>query len=73
MTLRLICAIPDPGNAGSPRGLFYDNTPEGHAHAKEFARAQDRPGWGVFECVSTFREPTMEAFDEVLKLNGWRR
>ena len=52
MTLRLICALPEPGCTGAPRGLFYEDTPEGRERAQEFAKQQDRPGWGVFECAS---------------------
>jgi hypothetical protein len=51
MALRLICALPNPGRPGAPRGMFYPDTPEGEKRAAEFTKQQDRPGWGVFECA----------------------
>lgn len=53
--LWLICALPNPGCPGAPQGMFYEDTPEGEKLAKEFSRAQDRPGWGVFYCPNPFR------------------
>ena len=38
MALRLICAIPNPGCPGTPRGLFFRNTPDGERLAAEFAK-----------------------------------
>jgi hypothetical protein len=75
MTLRLICALPNPGCPGAPRGLFYRDTPEGRASAAVFARQQSRPGWGVFECPNPLREDVEEGelFARVLDANGWRR
>lgn len=72
---KLICAVPEPGCAGTPRGLFYSDTPEGNEQAAEFARTADRPGWGVFECVGGFHDDNadLETFTEVLRRNGWRR
>ena len=64
---RLIVALPNPGEPGSPRGLFYQQTPDGRAKALEFSQREDRPGWGVFECVSSFTEASWDAFDEVVQ------
>jgi hypothetical protein len=36
--VRLICALPNPGCAGAPRGLFYADTPEGKKRAEVFAK-----------------------------------
>jgi hypothetical protein len=71
--VKLIVALPEgPGCSGSPRGLFYANTPEGKKQAEEFARTEDRPGWGVFECVGSFRDDADEhTFAAVLAANGW--
>ena len=75
MTLRLICALPEPGCAGAPRGLFYEDTPEGRERADEFAKQQDRPGWGVFECLNGLCGDIdhTQAFGDILELNGFRR
>ena len=71
--LKLICALPNPGCKGAPRGLFYPDTPEGHRQAEEFKRSQDRPGWGVFSSQCKFKEGTgtLENFNDILILNGW--
>jgi hypothetical protein len=73
MKLRLVCALPDPGCPGAPRGLFFEDTPEGYKRAEEFARNEDRPGWGVFECPNPVRDASMETFNAILEANGWRR
>jgi hypothetical protein len=63
----LIVALPNPGQPGSPRGLFFQRTAEGHARAEEFARREDRPGWGVFETLHSFKEASWEVFEEVVQ------
>jgi hypothetical protein len=75
MALLLICALPNPGCAGAPRGLFYHDTPEGRASAAVFAEQESRPGWGVFECPNPMREDVEEGelFASVLAANGWGR
>lgn len=75
MALRLICAIPNPGCSGTPRGLFFQNTPEGEKLAAEFAQREDRPGWGVFETPNSFRDDagTLETFNSLLKDHGLSR
>jgi hypothetical protein len=71
MGLKLIVAAPNPGCPGTPRGLFYPNTPKGNKAAEEFARNEDRPGWGVFESACTFRDDAgLETFQWVLEQNG---
>jgi hypothetical protein len=71
MSLRLIVALPNPGSSGAPRGLFYADTPEGRAQAEEFSKREDRPGWGVFDCVGGFHpDAGVEEFQEVLRMNG---
>jgi hypothetical protein len=72
--VRLICALPNPGCPGIPRGLFYKNTPAGHKRAEEFARTEDRPGWGVFDCPNPFKDSAdLQTFSDVLEANGWKR
>jgi hypothetical protein len=76
MPLRLICAVPEPGCPGAPRGLFYEDTPEGRARAKQFAEQQDRPGWGVFEMLNGLRDDIVDhqaAFADILERNGFRK
>lgn len=75
MALMLICALPDPGRSGVPRGLFYRDTPEGRASAAAFAKEEARPGWGVFQCLNPLREDVEEGelFASVLEANGWGR
>ena len=71
---KLICAMPNPGNPGTPRGLFYADTPEGREMAEAFARAEDRPGWGVFASANLFHDDAdMDTFTNVLVANGWAR
>jgi len=54
MAFRCIAAIPNGG--GNCIQKFYEDTPEGHAEAEAFAREYDRPGMGVYDCVSTLKE-----------------
>ena len=71
---KLICALPDPGSRGSPRGLFYDpDTVEGQRLADEFARKEDRPGWGVFDLLNPVRDDAdLGTFHSILEANGWK-
>jgi hypothetical protein len=55
MAYRCIAAIPNSG--GSCIQKFYEDTPEGHAEAEAFAREYDKPGMGVYDCVSPLTEP----------------
>ena len=74
MALRLICALPNPGSPGAPRALFYPDTAEGKERAAEFARQEDRPGWGVFQSMLTFPDDAgPETFDQILARNGIAR
>jgi len=36
--------------------MFYPDTAEGKKRAAEFAKHQDRPGWGVFYCPNPFKD-----------------
>ena len=70
-TLRLICAVPNPGEPGFPRSLLYPDTPEGHAQAETFAQEQNRPGYGVFECIGRLRgDATLADVISILRANG---
>lgn len=72
--VRLICAMPNPGEPGVPCSMFYPDTPEGLQCAEEFARIHDRPGWGVFNSANRFREGSgLQEFADILAANGWRR
>lgn len=73
MALKLICALPNPGCAGAPRGLFYDpSTPEGRQSADDFAKTEDRPGWGVFHSPLEFSDDAGdEIFNWILSRNGF--
>ena len=74
MALRLICALPNPGCPGAPRGLFYEDTPAGERLAAEFSKQQDRPGWGVFYCPNPFKDDCdpQQTFNAVLAQSGYR-
>jgi hypothetical protein len=52
---RCIAAIPNIG--GGCIEHFYEDTAAGHASAEAFARQHDKPGMGVYDCVSLLREP----------------
>src|SRR5262245_10732136 len=54
MLYRCVAAIPNGG--GNCIEHFYEDTPEGHASAEAFARQYDKPGMGVYDCVSPLRE-----------------
>jgi hypothetical protein len=72
--VKLICALPNPGCAGVPRGLFYRDDEEGQRRAEAFAKQEDRPGWGVFEPVELFHDDADEkTFAWVLEQNGFKR
>jgi hypothetical protein len=70
----LVCAIPNPGEKGAPRGLFYNkDTAEGRRQYEEFKKREDRPGWGIFDtAMMSWREDADLAavFEWVLKQNG---
>src|SRR6516162_7814884 len=54
MLFRCVAAIPNGG--GGCIEHFYEDTPEGRASAESFARQHDKPGMGVYDCVSALRE-----------------
>jgi hypothetical protein len=59
--------MPNPGTARAARH------PEGRRRADEFIRREDRPGWGVFECVSEFHDDAgLNELVAVLRANGWK-
>jgi RecA-family ATPase len=55
MLFRCVAAIPISG--GGCVEHFYEDTAAGRASAEAFARQHDKPGWGVYDCVSPLREP----------------
>jgi RecA-family ATPase len=68
MTLyRCVAAIPNHG--GNCIEHFYEDTPEGRASAEAFARQYDKPGMGVYDCVSPLRE-RRRAKDNVAQIDG---
>ncbi len=46
--MRYICSLPNPGEPGDPRELFTDDD----ALVERFAKAEGRPGRGVYECIN---------------------
>jgi hypothetical protein len=54
MLYRCIAAIPNSG--GKCVEHFYEDSAEGRRSAEDFARQYDKPGWGVYDCVSPLRE-----------------
>src|SRR5215831_7472903 len=67
MLYRCVAAIPN----GSGRCLvwFYEDTPKGRAEAEAFARKHDKPGMGVYDCVSLLREKR-RIKDNVAQIDG---
>src|SRR5262245_54558582 len=51
---RCVAAIPNTG--GNCIQLFYKDTEEGRAKAEAFVREYDKPGMGVYDCVSLLKE-----------------
>jgi RecA-family ATPase len=51
---RCVAAIPNMG--GNCVQLFYEDTEEGRTKAEAFAREHDKPGIGVYDCVSLLKE-----------------
>jgi AAA domain len=54
MLFRCVAAIPNGG--GGCVEHFYEDTAQGRASAEAFARQHDKPGWGVYDCVSPLRD-----------------
>src|ERR1043166_655504 len=54
MLYRCVAAIPNGG--GGCAEHFYEDNERGRLSAEAFARQHDRPGWGVYDCVSPLRE-----------------
>jgi len=54
MAFRCVAAIPNAG--GNCIQRFYEDTEEGRANAEAFAREYDKPGMGVYDCVSLLKE-----------------
>jgi hypothetical protein len=54
MLYRCVAAIPNGG--GGCIEYFYEDTAQGRASAEAFARQYDKPGMGVYDCVSPLRE-----------------
>src|SRR5262245_6892980 len=67
MLYRCVAAIPNGG--GGCIEHFYEDTAEGRASAETFARLHDRPGMGVYDCVSPLRE-RRRTKDNVAQIEG---
>src|SRR6266545_7421684 len=55
MLFRCVAAIPNSGKGCIEH--FYEDNAAGHASAESFARQHDKPGIGIYDCVSLLREP----------------
>src|SRR5262249_11510116 len=64
---RCVAAIPNTG--GNCIQLFYVDTEEGRAKAEVFVREYDKPGMGVYDCVSLLKEER-RAKDTVAEIPG---
>jgi RecA-family ATPase len=53
MIFRCVAAIPNSG--GNCIEYFYEDTPQGRAEAEAFACRHNKPGMGVYDCVSPLR------------------
>jgi hypothetical protein len=64
-----ICSLPNNGEPGAPRELISDD-PE---LIEAFARREDRPGRGVYDCVSPLkpgaRSRGLDTIDKVVKIH----
>ena len=54
--LRYVCSLPNPGTKGAVRELFYPDSPEGRARAEKFARHENKPGRGVYDCIGRLQD-----------------
>ena len=45
-----------PGTKGAVRELFYPDSPEGRARAEKFARHENKPGRGVYDCIGRLQD-----------------
>jgi RecA-family ATPase len=64
---RCVAAIPNMG--GNCVQLFYEDTEEGRAKAEAFVREHDKPGIGIYDCVSLLKEER-RAKDTVAEISG---
>jgi RecA-family ATPase len=67
MLFRCVAAIPNSG--GGCIEHFYEDTAQGRASAETFAREHDKPGMGVYDCVSLLRE-RRRTKDNVAQIDG---
>jgi hypothetical protein len=67
MLFRCVAAIPNSG--GKCIEHFYEDNAAGRASAEAFAREYDKPGWGVYDCVSPLREQRRTK-DNVAQIEG---
>jgi hypothetical protein len=54
--VRYVCSLPNPGTEGTVRELFYPDSPEGRARAEKFARHENKPGRGVYDCIGRLQD-----------------
>jgi RecA-family ATPase len=50
------CTAAIPNGGGKCVEHFYEDTAQGRASAEDFARQHDKPGMGVYDCVSPLRD-----------------
>ena len=67
MLYRCVAAIPNGG--GGCVEHFYEDNAQGRSTAEAFARQYDKPGWGVYDCVSPLRE-RRRTKDNVANIEG---
>jgi AAA domain len=63
------CVAAIPNNGGGCLEHFYEDNARGRASAEDFARQHDKPGMGVYDCVSPLREPRRTK-DNVAQIEG---
>jgi hypothetical protein len=73
MTLRYVCSLPNRGVKGTPRELFYPDDAAGRGRAELFARHENKPGRGVYDCIGMLQDgartrckDTVAALDRVI-------
>ena len=73
MTLRYVCSLPNRGVKGTPHELFYPDDAAGRGRAELFARHENKPGRGVYDCIGMLQDgartrckDTVAALDRVI-------
>ena len=53
-----ICSLPHAGAPGAPHECFYSDDAAGRIRAELFAKQENRPGRGVYDCIGKLQDGT---------------